>query len=300
MRTTLLALLCLPLDAAAAPEDPMPTDPPPQLGAVMAVEVEVDAADRKLTRDASAVKTVLDALGPPSSWTAGGMPRCKPHLWARLVPDTGEGGATFLLCNASSPAYLWIPGHGSFQLPDDASRAVYTATTQLALPEAGSIAPVRVTEHLDTLLVRATIDPGPGAPTGLRSVTLSRGHRLEPDAVYADGTPIGRSFELSEAQASELTGILAVRGFFHRAKAFVSPATDAPGDVPAGRTVGMPPPPTAPAGWVSVTVTSGSWHHTWREANASALFAHTLNHLGRAGLGHDPIAALKELPPQLE
>ncbi len=301
MRAVLLCLLCLPAIAAAAPKEvPMPTDASPQIGPVMAIEVERDATDRKLTRDAAAVKTVLDAIGPPTSWTPGGTPRCRPQLWARLVPTNGEGGASFLFCDPSSPGHLSIPGHGSFRLSDEASRAVHQATSRLQLPEAGSIAPVLVTDHLDTLLVRATIAPGQGASTGLRSVTLSRGHRLEPDAVHPDTTPIGRSFELTDAQATELAGVLALGGFFQRAKAYVSPAVEAPGDAPEGRIEGTPPQPNAPAGWVSVTVTSGGWHHTWREAHASAIFAHTVNHLGRAGLGDDVHAALGELPPQLE
>lgn len=290
-----LALFLLPAPSRAAPEAPMPM--PPALADVIAVEVE-KGSGRRLTRDAPSVRTVLDALGAQESWASAGTPRCKTQLWARLVPASGEGGASFLFCDASSPGYLSVPELGSFRLPEEASRALHAATSQLALPEVGSIAPVVVTEHLDTLLVRITTDPGPSAANGLRSVTLARGHRLEPDATWADGTPVSRSFTLSETQASDIARALAVSGFFGRADAFASAATEAPGAPPAARTLGTPPSLPAPTAWVSVTVTSGDWHHAWHEAKASAIFVHTVAHLSRVDVGDEARAALGALQPR--
>ncbi len=290
MRNTLLLF-----SWAMTPEVSMAAEAP-RVGEVMAVEAEVDTTDRRHTRDPASVKAVVDALGDPSTWTEAGMPRCAPHLWVRLVPPSGEGGTALSFCDSSGPGYVWVPEQGSYRLPEAVGRATYQAVRGLQLPEVGSVPPELVSQHLDRLLFTATIDPGSGE-TGLRSVTLATGHRLEPDAVWPDGTPVSRSFVLEAGQAAEVVKALALGGFFQRAKVYVSEARPDPGDPPAGRIVGMPEAARAPAGWVQLTVSDGAWHHTWYEQNAKAIFVHTVGRLEAAG--SEAQAALAELPAQL-
>lgn len=295
MRNAVMLAVCtLPIVAWASPEE---VSVPTLSRDVLAVEVEIDAKDRRYTRDAAAVTSVLDALGSADAWAASGMPRCMPRLWARLTPRSGEGGATFLFCSADAPAYIWLPDGGSYRLPEEASRALYTTVSRLSLPEEGTIAPVLVTDHLDALALTVTIDPGP-SETGLRSVTVASGHRLEPDAVRADGTPIGRSFVVDGAAAGKVVAALANGGFFQRAKVYASEATADAGELPEGRLQGPWPQPAAPAGWVSLTVSDGTWHHTWFEHNAKAIFQHTVSHLGGA-VEDEPRSALDSLADQL-
>ncbi len=272
---------------------------PPSVGEVMAIEVEGDGLERKLTRDPASVQAVVDALGASGTWKKGGMSRCRPALWARMVPPDGEGGATFLFCHADGPAYLYVPDDGSYVLPEEASRALYGVTSKLDLPESGSIAPVAVTENHSSVTVTASIALGSGAGQSLRSVSLSRGQRLEPDATWEDGSPVSRSFELTEEQSKSMVDALALSGFFHRAKKFHSPATEPPGDAPANSTEGPPPEPEAPAGWVQLTVTNGPWHHTWHEANASAIFESNLVSVKKAGSDEEISSALDSLSSQL-
>ncbi len=104
MRNAVMLAVCtLPAVAWASPEE---VSVPTLSRDLLAVEVEIDAKDRRHTRDAAAVTSVLDALGPADAWTASGMPRCMPRLWARLTPRSGEGGAAFLFCGADAPAYI--------------------------------------------------------------------------------------------------------------------------------------------------------------------------------------------------
>ena len=306
---TLLVLAALTACSTSDPpvEAPVP-DPTqrqaptaPELGEVSAIEVEILAADRRHTRRSEAIATVMATLADRSQWKLSGMPRCRPRLWARLVPPSGEGGATYLFCSAGGSGHIWLPDAGSYALSETASRALYDATSALELEHVGTVAPTDVTEHLDSVMLTATIAVAEGTPQGLRGVNLYTGQRLEPDARWEDGGPVTRSFPLQDGQAAELVSGLALAGFFQRAKTFHSPTSDAPrSDPPAGSTEGPPPRPTAPAGWVQITVTTTDWHRTWHEHNATAIFEHTVHAAKKTGVSDDAAQALDQLASQLK
>lgn len=272
--------------------------PGPTLHEVVAVEVELDATNRRYTRDPATVEAVLEALGPTNEWTPSGMPRCKPRLWARLVPPSGEGGATYQFCSQDSPGYAFLPEQGSWMLPDDRSAALYALTAGLELPDQGTIPPVVVTDHLSSLVLTVAIAPPAKAPQGLRRLTLAVSSRLEPDPIWEDGSPMGRSLMISEDQARALVDALALSGFFHRGTKYHSPLVDDPGTPPAGSTEG-PPPVLEQGGAVGITVTGEPWHHTWHEASAAPIFEHSVDSLRRCELGEEASAALEQLVEQL-
>jgi hypothetical protein len=266
-----------------------------RIGAVVAVEVEQSGHKAGFTRDAASVARVLAALGAPDAWQEAGMPRCRTHLRARLVPPSAEGGASFLFCKPLSSAYLLANGT-SYVLPAEASETLGMASAGLALPEQGSIPPVFVTDNLERLLVVATIATGAGREDGLRTVGLTRGHRLEPHAIWPDGTPMGLSFDLDAERARAMVDALALAGFFQRSTRFHSAAVaDPPTPPPANSTEGAPESPQAPAGWVGLTASGPGWHRTWHEAQASAIFAHTLDTMTRALGDGEHAEALKRL-----
>lgn len=287
-----------PVEVPDISEPQAPTTP--ELGEVMAIETEIDAANRKHTRDPEGIARVLAALADRSQWKPSGMPRCRPRLWARLVPPSGEGGATYLFCSAGGSGHLWLPDAGSYALSEEASRALYDATSALELERVGTVAPTDVTEHLDSVMLTATIALPEGSPQGLRGVNLYTGQRLEPDAQWDDGSPVTRSFQLQDGQAGELVSALALAGFFQRARTFHSPTSDAASDPPVGSTEGPAPSPPAPAGWVQVTVTTPNWHRTWHEHNATAIFESSVHATKKAGLSDEAARALDELTSQLK
>lgn len=301
MRSLILFLAaCAATQTAPEPPVPEPTPAEPLFADTMAIETEVSATDRKHTRDAEAIREVLAALGDRADWTTSGMPRCMPKLWARLVPPSGEGGATFLFCSAEGSGHIWVPGEGGFALPEAASRALYDATMALELEHAGAIAPTAVTDHLDTLMLTATIAPAEGAAQGLRGVNLYTGQRLEPDAQWEDGSPVAVSFQLEGDQAKNLVDALALSGFFQRGKTFHSPTGTDSKTPPPGSTEGPAPSPAPPAGWVGLTVTTADWHRTWHEHNALPIFESTLAAIEQAGVSDEAAAALDELATALK
>lgn len=289
----LLPLIATSGRALAAPEpveeaivdDVTDADSPaaPTLGPVAAIELDRRGEVRGHTRNATDITAVLEALGSTEAWSSSGIPRCRPSLWGRLVPPSGEGGSTFQFCHDTSPGHVWVEGHGAFVLPEAQGKALHAVASSLALPHDGAVAPTLVTQHLGQWSLTATIrleNEGPG----LRSVTMASGSRLEPDAVAADGTPLGWSAPLTEEQSAALTQQLAGSGFFHRADRTQGPAAE---------TV------TAPAGWVDLTVTTSDGPVTWHEANAAAIFRHTLEALRRGELPGEAASKLEELAARL-
>lgn len=266
----------------------------PTLHEVVALEVDHRQDARRHTRDATSVQSLLAAMGDPATWEKTGMPRCRPAVWARLVPPSGEGGATVQLCNPDASAYAWVPGLGAYRLPDAASHEVYRVLTTLSLEGEGSIPPVVVTDHLGSLLVTLTAN---GAGEGqLHSVTLATGQRLEPDTTWPDGTPISESFVVDEATAAVIVQALAGTGFFHRGKRYHSEASETTTEPPAASTEG--PSPAGADGTVEATVTADGWHLTWHETGSEPIYDHTRQSLLRALSDPEITAALEAIAPR--
>jgi hypothetical protein len=299
----LMPILSLLLGCTRSPPEPPVAEPQPTMeepvtpsqeviGAVMAIAVELDAADRRSTRDPQRIQAVLGTLGDPASWTEGGPSRCLPHLWIRFVPPSAEGGATVIFCQSDSRAAISLPGVGSRLLPEPASRLLFDAALPISRSPDGPIAPVAVSENLATLLLDIGIRAASDAP-GLRGVTLGVGAMLEPDALWPDGSPVTASRAITAEAASAAVEVLTAAGFFARASRYHAPATDPPDPTPPSDSEPAPPPEGDADGWLGVTVQAGAWHRSWRVAASSS----ELRWFG------DRLAALEslsEVRPELE
>lgn len=117
--------------------------------------------------------------------------------------------------------------------------------------------------------VVVTLRPSDPAPA-LRSVEVfATNVPREPDAVWADGTPVSRGLVVEPSEIWSALWLLHHDGFFGPSLAWwVSSDGSAHGGLPAGALAAPPPDPPSPYVRVELRVQKGGWHHqlaaTWR------------------------------------
>jgi hypothetical protein len=187
----------------------------------------------------------------------------------------------------------------------EVSVAAGSAPDAAPRPAEHAAAPAIVTEHIDTLDLRIGIQPhrgsaGPGSPS-LRSLLLAVGmRRLEPPALWPDGTPVSADASLTPAEGSAVVAILAERGFFEAAGRFYSERRPSPDtSPPSGASAGLPETPDDPNVQVRVDVHDEDWYHVFVQTLPWDARATDLVRSLRAQIGAEPVRLVDRLLDQM-
>jgi len=229
-----------------------------------------------------------------ATWSeAGGMPRCAPALWLRLVPPSAEDGVTVLWCGMSSPAYVWVPRTGGFSLDAAGSAALWKVSHPIGSADGGRIPPTAITENLSTLSFMAGSNHRMEERIQ-RVEVYTPAHRTEPATTWPSGAPLAAQHTVDADQAAALVYALDTAGFFVRATRYHSATVENPTTAPPPNSEIQAPEPSG-VGWMMVTVTVGEWHRTWREHPAKAVFEHSVSSIERSAALPDATVQLQGL-----